>query len=76
MARRKLAARLVRGFFVGNVVGLIGGLGLYIANKAVNLIANSTVLNPVGLLMMVYGFCIAAAVGIELSKYLDEEEGK
>jgi len=52
----------------------VGGLGIYLMATAINLLAGSVVVNPTGLLILVLGSCLAAAVGIELSGDIAENK--
>jgi len=67
----KLGQRMVRALFVGSTVGMIGGLGLYMMARAVNLIAGIPVFNEVAFLVLGFGGALVAAVGIELSKDME-----
>ena len=73
MAKKSIAAKLVRAFFVGQTIGLIGGLGLYIMARAVNALAGSTVLDPTAMLLLTDGLATIASIGVELSKDLGEQ---
>lgn len=62
---------MVRALFVGSTVGMIGGLGLYMLARAVNLIAGAPVFNETAFLVLGLGGALVAAVGIELSKDME-----
>ncbi|MEM1560581.1 MAG: hypothetical protein QXN35_03445 [Ignisphaera sp.] len=64
----KLGQRMIRALFVGSTVGMIGGLGLYMMARAVNLIADAPVFDEMAFLVLGLGGALVAAVGIELSK--------
>ncbi len=73
MAGKKVSARVIRGLFNGVTVGIFGGTGIYIMTSAVNSLAGTTVINPIAMLLLVLGGCIAGATGIELSKDLEDQ---
>ena len=68
----KIGARVIRALFAGSTIGIVGGLGLYLLTVAVNTIADSTVLNPIGMLLIGLGGSLVAAIGIELSKDIEQ----
>ena len=69
--RPKLGQRMIRALFVGSTVGMIGGLGLYMMARAVNLIADAPVFDEMAFLVLGLGGALVAAVGIELSKDME-----
>jgi len=69
--RPKLGQRMIRALFVGSTVGMIGGLGLYMMARAVNLIADAPVFDEMTFLVLGLGGALVAAVGIELSKDME-----
>ena len=73
MAKKSIAAKIIRAFFIGQTIGFIGGIGMYVMAKAVNILAGSAVFDPTALLLLTDGVATVAAIGIELSKDLAEE---
>ncbi|MEM4066560.1 MAG: hypothetical protein QXV17_06850 [Candidatus Micrarchaeaceae archaeon] len=71
--KKRLGARIVRAFFVGLTIGLVGGLGVYFMALSVNLQSSSSILNPTALLILTVGFILSASLGTELSKDLAGE---
>ncbi|NPA96987.1 MAG: hypothetical protein GXO32_05245 [Crenarchaeota archaeon] len=71
-AKKSVAARIIRGLFMGITIGVGGGIGVYFLTSAFNKIACSTIVNPIATLFLVLGVTITAAIGIELSKELEE----
>lgn len=67
----KLGQRMIRALFVGSTLGMIGGLGLYMLARAVNLIAGAPVFNEIAFLVLGLGGALVASVGIELSKDME-----
>jgi len=70
--------KVVRAFLIGTTIGIVAGLGLYFMTDAINLMAApATPYNPVAVMVLCLGFCMVAAVGIELSGDIaaDTEKG-
>ncbi len=67
-----IAAKMVRAFFVGQTIGIVGGLAMYILATAVNALTGKTVLDPTAMFLVTDGFVTAAAIGVELSKDLGQ----
>jgi hypothetical protein len=67
----KIGQRMIRALFAGTTVGMIGGLGLYMLAKAINIIAGTPVFNEIAFLVLGLGGSLVAAVGIELSKDME-----
>lgn len=59
--------RVTRAFLIGISLGLIAGLGFYFMATAINMIAMTTVFDPIALLVLTMGAMIVLAIGIELS---------
>ena len=72
MAKPKLGARVIRAIFVSSTVGLFGFLGFYLLTTAINTIAGTTVVNPIGLGLIAFGGALTGGISIELSKDLEE----
>ncbi len=67
-----IGAKVIRALFIGLVIGLVGGLGIYYQVVAVNIIAGYVMIPAEAILMLVIGASLSAAVGIELSGDLAE----
>ena len=69
----KVGARIIRATFVGNLIGSLLFVVLYLGMVVINGGGNTTVMNPVysGIFGWVAG--LSAGIGIELSKDLEEE---
>lgn len=62
-----IAQKMTRAFLVGLTIGIIAGLGFYFMTTAINMIAGSTVFDPIAMLIITMGFVLVAAIAIELS---------
>lgn len=63
-----IARKVIRAFLIGSVIGMIAGLGFYFMTSAINMMTTDTLpYNPIAIMILTYGFCLIAAVGIELS---------
>ena len=67
-----IAAKLIRAFFIGQTIGLVGGFGLFLMAKAVNVLAGNIIVDPVSILVLTDGLTTVAATGVELSKDIGE----
>lgn len=67
-----VGAKLVRAFFIGQTIGIIGGIGLYLLTLAVNTLASSTIIDPISMLLLTDGMATVASIGVELSKDIAE----
>lgn len=59
---------MTRAFLIGLGIGIVSGLGFYFMTTAINMIAGSTVFDPIAMLVLTIGFILALAIGIEMSK--------
>lgn len=63
-----IGRKVVRAFLIGATIGLIAGLGFYFMTGAINMMAFPAIpYDPIAIMMLTLGFCLIAAVGIELS---------
>ena len=74
MAKVSVGARVVRAVFIGFTIGIFGFLGFYLLATGVNLLANSTVINPIACGMFALGGAVVGAIGVELSKDIAESK--
>jgi len=70
---KSIGAKIIRAFFIGQSIGLVGGLGMFILAKALNVLAGSNVLDPISMLLLTDGIVTVASIGVELSKDLAEQ---
>ena len=70
---KSIGAKIIRAFFIGQSIGLVGGLGMFILAKALNVLAGSNVLDPTSMLLLTDGIVTVASIGVELSKDLAEQ---
>lgn len=62
-----IGRKVVRAFLMGATIGIIAGLGFYFMTGAINMMASTAVYDPIAIMMLTLGFCLVAAVAIELS---------
>jgi len=62
-----ISAKIIRAFFVGLVIALFGGLGLYMMAEGLNLQSGQQVVNPIAIVLIVIGGTIGGAIAVELS---------
>lgn len=71
MAEKKanvsVGRRVSRALFTGMMIGSFGAVGVYYMNSAINLIAGESLINAIGMALLVFGASILGAIGIELS---------
>jgi flagellar motor component MotA len=63
-----IGQRMTRAFLIGLGIGIVAGLGFYFMTTAINMIAATTVFDPIAMLILTMGFILAIAIGIEMSK--------
>lgn len=68
----KIGARIIRAVFIGNMIGFILFLTVYLLTTAINGIAGSTVLPQIPLSVGSWAMGLSASIGIELSKDLEQ----
>jgi len=71
-SKRKLAGKIIRGALTGGVIGFAAGNGFYLMALATNLLAGTTVINPVYFILMWLGLGSVGGVAYELSKEYEE----
>jgi len=74
MGKVRLGHRIVRTLFVSGAVALLVFLGFHVGCVAVNTIAGTTVLDPVGIPLLASTAVGFAGFGIEWSKDIEEQE--
>ena len=67
----KIGQRIIRAAFIGNMIGFIMFLTIYLLTTAINGVAGSTVLPEVPLSIGGYAIGLSASIGIELSKDIE-----
>jgi len=70
--RSRLGARAIRAFFIGSGIGLLAFFAIYFMGTAINLQAGKTVLNPIALGLVVFGFILLITLGIDYSEYMQD----
>ena len=74
MANVSIGQRMTRAFLIGLGIGIVAGLGFYLMTTAINMIAETTVFNPIAFLVLTMGFILSLAIGIEMSKDIAAKE--
>jgi hypothetical protein len=54
------------------MVGSFGATGVYYMNQAINMIAQKVVVDPIGMMLLVFGASLLGSIGIELSSDISE----
>jgi len=74
MGKVSIGQRMTRAFLIGLGIGIVSGLGFYFMTTAINMIAGSTVFDPIAILILTMGFILSLAIGIEMSKDISATE--
>jgi multisubunit Na+/H+ antiporter MnhG subunit len=64
--------RVSRALFIGLMIGAFGAVGVYYMNSAINLIAGESIVNAIGMALLVFGASILGSIGIELSSDISD----
>jgi multisubunit Na+/H+ antiporter MnhG subunit len=64
--------RVSRALFIGLMIGAFGAVGVYYMNSAINMIADKSVVDAVGMMLLVFGASILGSIGIELSSDISD----
>jgi multisubunit Na+/H+ antiporter MnhG subunit len=64
--------RVSRALFIGLMIGAFGAVGVYYMNSAINMIASKSVVDAVGMMLLVFGASILGSIGIELSQDISD----
>ncbi|MEM3708827.1 MAG: hypothetical protein QXF43_04205 [Nitrososphaerales archaeon] len=72
MSKVRFGQRLFRAMVYGGAGGGLAFIATNILAKAVNVIAGSTIINEVGYPLLAFSVIFAGALGIELSKDMEE----
>lgn len=70
-AKPKIAARLIRALFIGNLIGLLLFVIFYLGGTLLNTFAGQTIVPPWAWGTFGWLAGISASIGIELSKDLE-----
>jgi len=54
------------------MIGAFGAVGVYYMNSAINMIASKVVVDPIGMMLLVFGASILGSIGIELSQDISD----
>jgi len=74
MTKVRIAHRAIRALFNGIGIGIFSGTSIYILTKALNLLAEAEVLDPIAMTLLIIGGFMFSSLGIEWSKDIEATE--